>query len=442
MSHNDDFDGYRKWLGISTPRRPPSHYDVLGIKLNEEDHEVILAAAEQRRTFVESKRGIGYDDQVAEILLCIDEAELTLLNNDLRREYDRRIDLFAKRRKGRQVDPSAARSVLASKPGRAIGEDYGIVKTFGGIVAVLCIAFAGMSYFAFNLMSRQKLHTTIEQPPIVQQQDLAGPVAALHEMPTVDSKPPRVPAQKPIPVPVTIPMRTAAQTAMEKPPNLVNVKDVSNDKVVSNSLDHPQTESSGPRVTSDKPEEEILLLGEQTLERWESSPGGDKSNWSLNRGVLKQIKKGPSLVTNQKFEDFDLHLEFKLPSKCNSGIYLRGRYEVQLLDSDYRNKAGQPVPAIGSTGAIWGKIPPAVNAYKGPNKWNGLDVRLVERKVTVRLNGTLIIDSQFIDGVTGQGFLDDQEADPGPILLQSADVIGAEFRDIRIKPLWSSKAQH
>lgn len=94
MPLTDDFDGYRKWLGITTRHRPPSHYEILGIKLDEDDHEVILAAAEQRRIYVESKRGIGHDDQVAEILMRIGEAEITLLNHDLRREYDRQLNLF------------------------------------------------------------------------------------------------------------------------------------------------------------------------------------------------------------------------------------------------------------------------------------------------------------------------------------------------------------
>lgn len=181
-------------------------------------------------------------------------------------------------------------------------------------------------------------------------------------------------------------------------------------------------------------EKEISLLMGNSLDAWEPSPKSEKSKWTLKDGVLRLNGKGPSLVTKQKFDDFELHLEFKLPSKCNSGVYLRGRYEISLLDSDFRNKHGQPVGPIGACGAIWGKIAPAIDAYKGPNKWNTLDVRLVGQEVTVRLNDSLIIDRRTIRGVTG-GALDANETDPGPILLQSSDVIGSEFRSLRIKPI-------
>lgn len=152
MAGTTDFDGYHKWLRITNRRRPPSHYDLLGIHLNEDDLEVIQSAAEQRRRYVESKRGIGRDDLVSELLMGIDEAEITLLNVDLRREYDRQLQLFEKRRKSRQVDPNATRSGFESKPSRTVGEDNGIVRTYVGIVAALCTAFAGMALFAFNFL--------------------------------------------------------------------------------------------------------------------------------------------------------------------------------------------------------------------------------------------------------------------------------------------------
>ena len=154
--NQDDFDGYRKWLGITSKSRPPSHYELLKISLDEDDDDVIKAAAEQRRHYVESQRGQGYDDSVAEIVYRIHEAEITLLSSEMRREYDRQLGLFEKRRKNRRVDPFAPVPRVKSRPGPTVGEDNGIVKTFAGIVAVLCIAFAGMAIFAFKVLPWSK----------------------------------------------------------------------------------------------------------------------------------------------------------------------------------------------------------------------------------------------------------------------------------------------
>lgn len=150
-SKPDEFDGYRKWLGIANKKRPPTHYELLAISLDEDDPEVIRAAAEQRRHYVETKRGEGHDSVVNEILYRIGEAEATLLNGEMRRDYDRQLNLFEKRRKSRQVDPYAPRSQVKSQPGRTVGEDSGIVSTFAGIMAVLCVGFGVMAWFSFQL---------------------------------------------------------------------------------------------------------------------------------------------------------------------------------------------------------------------------------------------------------------------------------------------------
>ena len=190
MSDNhDDFDGYRKWLGITSKVRPPSHYELLKISLDEDDDDVIQSAAEQRRHYVESKRGSGHDDLVGEILMRIDEAEITLLNYNLRREYDRQLDLFEKRRKSRKVDPNATTTVFESRPGRSIGEDNGILKTFAGIVAVLCVAFAAMAVFSFKILpwSKQAEQTdaTAVAAPVVVPAPAIAPVQASADAPKV-----------------------------------------------------------------------------------------------------------------------------------------------------------------------------------------------------------------------------------------------------------------
>ena len=181
-SNHDDFDGYRKWLGISNKKRPPTHYELLSISLDEDDPEVIHAAAEQRRHFVESKRGDGHDAIVTEILYRINEAETTLLNNEMRRGYDRQLDLFEKRQKERQVDPNAPRSRIRSRPGPTVGEGTGFVGTFVGIMAVLCVGFGIMAWFSFQLpwfkATDKAESASVAQDPVVQGSVSQGSVAA------------------------------------------------------------------------------------------------------------------------------------------------------------------------------------------------------------------------------------------------------------------------
>jgi hypothetical protein len=180
------------------------------------------------------------------------------------------------------------------------------------------------------------------------------------------------------------------------------------------------------------------LLGD-SLDKWNApKKGEDISNWSITEGVLRLDEAGPSLRTKKTYEDFDLHLEFKLPPKNNTGVFLRGRYEVQLLDSQFRTKDGRPVPPKESCGAIYGQLAPSKDVYRGSNKWNTLDVRLIGNVVTVRINDVVVIDSKAIDVVTG-GDLDENESDPGPILLQAHATHGQEFRNITIKPIAEAK---
>jgi hypothetical protein len=172
-SHSDDFDPYHKWLGIPKGRRPPTYYDLLAISLDEEDHEVIRGAAEQRRYFVETKRGTGHDEAVAGLLYQINEAEVMLLNPEMRRDYDRQLNLFHKRRKKRQVDPYASPSRIESRPGRTVGEGSGIVSTFIGVMAVLMIGIGLMAWFSFQL--------PWTKPPIAEAMpELLSPQPAVH----------------------------------------------------------------------------------------------------------------------------------------------------------------------------------------------------------------------------------------------------------------------
>ena len=138
------------------------------------------------------------------------------------------------------------------------------------------------------------------------------------------------------------------------------------------------------------------------------------------------------LKTVAKFWNFELHLECKLCPKCNSGIALRGRYEVQIA-ADY----GAP-PGIHGTGALYTRILPAVNAGRPIGEWNTYDIRLVGLEVTATLNGQKLYERAVITGLTGLAS-NPFEGKPGPIEFQGGELRAGfgpvEFRNIVLLPL-------
>lgn len=150
------------------------------------------------------------------------------------------------------------------------------------------------------------------------------------------------------------------------------------------------------------------------------------NQWVVENGILKSSKSGSNIVTDQVFNDFKLHIEFKYPKGSNSGVYLRGRYEVQIED----NKGKEPLSTY--LGGVYGFLPPSEMMAKDPGEWQSYDITLIGRMVTVVANGVTIIQNQEIPGITG-GALDGNEAAPGPIFLQG-DHGPIEFRNIIITP--------
>jgi hypothetical protein len=171
----------------------------------------------------------------------------------------------------------------------------------------------------------------------------------------------------------------------------------------------------------------IELFDGKDLTGWKTEGGGGESHWTVVNGVLTNAKPGANLMTDAKFADFKLHVEFLYPKNGNSGVYLRGRYEVQIEDSPRRD-----IPLPDDIGAVYGFLWPNENAATGPGTWQSYDIILIGRRVTVVLNGHPIIVDQLIPGPTG-GALDSDEAAPGPILLQG-DHTAIEYRNIRIWP--------
>jgi hypothetical protein len=168
----------------------------------------------------------------------------------------------------------------------------------------------------------------------------------------------------------------------------------------------------------------IQLFNGVDLAGWRVVQGNNE--WQVADGVLRNVKIGGNLVTDQAFTDFQLHLEFRYAERGNSGVYLRGRYEVQVLDGPSEE------PASDLQGAIYGFLTPSEIVTNGPDEWNTLDITLVGRLVTIVVNGKTVISEQAIPGITG-GALDSDEGAPGPILLQG-DHSPIEYRNIVLTP--------
>ncbi len=161
------------------------------------------------------------------------------------------------------------------------------------------------------------------------------------------------------------------------------------------------------------------------LTGWEPSNPAT-NHWVAQDSVLLNQSKGANLRSTRKFDDFKLHIEFNCPNEGNSGIYLRGRYEVQV---EY-----EPVDAndkFHTIGSIYGFIAPAIELPRTPGQWETFDVTLVGRTVTVVRNGKTTIDHQEIPGITG-GALDSNESEPGPFYLQGDHTGGMKYRNITV----------
>ena len=153
----------------------------------------------------------------------------------------------------------------------------------------------------------------------------------------------------------------------------------------------------------------------------------ENNKFEMIDGILVNKEKGGNLITNQKFNDFKLSIEFRYPEGSNSGIYLRGNYEVQVVDSYGKDLDPH------NMGAVYSRITPSEAAERQAGEWQSLDITLVDRHVTVILNGKKIVDNQAVDGPTGGAISSDVFA-PGPIYLQG-DHGTVAYRNIVLTPV-------
>jgi len=178
----------------------------------------------------------------------------------------------------------------------------------------------------------------------------------------------------------------------------------------------------------------VPLLNGKELTGWKAMNEKAPNCWSVADGMLSNRVMGPdgknrhgtNIRTEAEFEDFNLKTEVRVPKNGNSGIYLRGLYEVEVED------AIDPEPKSTGLGGIYGFLVPNENASAGAGNWQTFDITLVGRRVTVVLNGKTIIGDQTIPGITG-GALDSDEGAPGPIYLQG-DHGAVSYRNLRITP--------
>ncbi len=167
----------------------------------------------------------------------------------------------------------------------------------------------------------------------------------------------------------------------------------------------------------------IHLFDGKNLDAWHAT---GENQWVAESGVMKSPHSGSNLVTKQAFKDFKLHIEFRYPVESNSGVYLRGRYEVQVIDSKGMETSNVLL------GGVYGFLTPSEMVAMAPGEWQSFDITLVGRMVTIIANGKMIICNQAIPGITG-GAIDSNEGEAGPILLQG-DHGPIDYRNIIITP--------
>ena len=192
-----------------------------------------------------------------------------------------------------------------------------------------------------------------------------------------------------------------------------------------------------------------VLFDGKDLSGWTSLGGKSPAGWQVEDGYMEVVAGKGDIMTKQKFgPDFQLHVEFWLPlmadkkdqARANSGVFLQGRYEIQVLDS-YKNDTY----AKGECGALYGILGTSKNANKPPEQWQTYDITFHAPRVddqgtvtekgrlTVVLNGETVIDDGTFDRVT-RGALDERIGKSGPIRLQDHGC-KVRYRNIWLKPL-------
>jgi len=173
----------------------------------------------------------------------------------------------------------------------------------------------------------------------------------------------------------------------------------------------------------------VALFDGKSLAGWHLRDPKAKNGWAVGNGELAVVesKGNADLVSDRTFQDAKLHVEFNVEPHSNSGVYVRGKYEVQILDNPDEKMA---LDSHGC-GAVYSRIAPRVDATKPAGEWQTYDIIMVGRQITVLLNGTEVVKGA-VEGVTG-GAISPFEEEPGPLMLQG-DHGKVRFRNLVLTP--------
>jgi hypothetical protein len=171
----------------------------------------------------------------------------------------------------------------------------------------------------------------------------------------------------------------------------------------------------------------IELFDGKSLDTFDLQHKDRPSGWTVADGAMTNEPHANNLISKQKFRDYKIQAEYKLDKDSNSGIYQRGRYELQVVD-DF----GKPAEKHGHM-SIYAWVAPSVNASKPAGEWQSMEAIVVGNKVTVTLNGQKVHDNATIQAITG-GALDANETAPGPIMLQG-DHGKVWYRKVTVTPI-------
>ena len=171
----------------------------------------------------------------------------------------------------------------------------------------------------------------------------------------------------------------------------------------------------------------LTLFNGKDFTGWRFRDPSRANSWQVVDRTLVHNGHGTEIISVPKFMNFKLHLEFNCGPESNSGVYLRGRYEVQIETDSVAE------PASHHTGGVYGYLDPVPEQPRVSDKWQSYDITFIGRYVTVVLNGVRVIDNKEIPGITG-GALDSNEGLPGPIYLQGSEKGRVAFRNIVVTP--------
>ncbi|HEX5221069.1 MAG TPA: DUF1080 domain-containing protein [Verrucomicrobiae bacterium] len=176
----------------------------------------------------------------------------------------------------------------------------------------------------------------------------------------------------------------------------------------------------------------VALFNGTNTAGWHLRKADGHNTWTVGNGILKNTvakgEHGTDLVTDQKFQNFTVKYEFMVPDNSNSGFYLRGRHEIQILGDFTKGKT-----ALGGNGALYNFKVPDQFVSKPGGEWQTAEATIIGNKITLILNGVKVHDNVECSKPTG-GELDNKVNEPGPILLQG-DHGTVWFRNIQIKEL-------